>query len=188
MRTLFFGLCLFISGSLFSQQKFLPTVKSGTKMQYMANVDGQDVPVGFSIDSATADFLKIGWSVEGYGDGTWVMNKKSLESATSSSGENPQPGVEVVLPDDQLMLVLSRQQWKALQDSKKMVHNGTNYVLVPSSSQNELKLGDKSVDVLYVESDNKSSKIWILNNPFLPVMLKVVGNPNGPDLNVLSIN
>jgi len=188
MRTLFLGLSLFISGTLFSQQKFLPDVKSGTKLQYMAKVDGQDVPVGFSIDSATSDFLKIGWSVEGYGDGAWVMNKKSLESATSSSGENPQPGVELVLPDDQLMLVLSRQQWNALKNDKKMAHNGTNYVLVPSSTENELKLGDKAVDALYVESENKSSKMWILNSASLPVMLKVVGNPNGPDLNVMTIN
>ncbi len=157
-------------------------------MQYMATVDGQQVPVGFRIDSATADFLKIGWSVEGYGEGAWIMNKKSIESANTSSGENPQPGVELVLPDNQAMLVLSRQQWNDLQKDKKFVHNGTSYTQVAPSAQTDLKLSEKVVDAFYVESENKTSKIWVLNNASLPIMLRIVGNPNGPDLDILSIN
>ncbi len=188
MKSLLFGLCLICSGSLFSQTKFLPAVKSGTKMQYMAQVDGQDIPLGISIDSTSPEYLKIGWSVEGYGDGSWVMNKKSLENGTSAVGENPQPGVETVLPDDKIMLVISKDQWNALQKDKKMTHNGTTYLLGAPAPDNELKLGDKVTDAIYVESENKSSKIWILNNPSLPLMLKVVGNTNGPDLAVMSIN
>jgi hypothetical protein len=188
MKSLLVGVSLLISGTVFSQAKFLPVVKSGTKMQYMAQVEGQDIPLGISIDSASAEYLKIGWSVEGYGDGSWVMKKKSLENATSGVGENPQPGVETVLPDDKAMLVISKDQWNALQKDKKMTHNGTTYMLGEAGTSNELKIGDKVTDAIYVESENKASKIWILNNASLPIMLKVVGNTNGPDLSVMSIN
>lgn len=188
MKSLLLGLSLICSGALFSQTKFLPAVKSGTKMQYLAQVDGQDIPLGISIDSTSAEYLKIGWSVEGYGDGSWVMKKKSLENGTSAVGENPQPGVETVLPDDKIMLVISKDQWNALQKDKKMTHNGTTYLLGEASADNELKIGDKVADVIFAQSENKSSKIWILNNPSLPMMLKVVGNTNGPDLSVMSID
>jgi hypothetical protein len=185
--------CLLVAGLMISlaglaQERFLPAVKGGTKMQYLANVNGQEIPVGFKIDSMAADYLKIGWSVEGYGEGAWIMKQKSLQSATGSLGENPEPGVEQVLPDDKSQLVLSKDQWASIGKDKKVKHNNVEFAVVPPAAENDFKVGDKSVDVIYLESADKASKLWILNNAALPLIVKVVGNTGGPDLTLLSLN
>jgi hypothetical protein len=187
MKACFLFTGLLISLSSFSQTKVLPEVKSGTKMQYTAMVNGQEIPVMFSIDSLALDYLKIGWSVEGYGAGAWIMNKKSLQSANSGMGENPEPGVEQVLPDDKAQLVLSKDQWAAAIKDKKVRHNNSDFNIVALPAGGEFKLKDKVVDAIYLETADKSTKMWVLNNPALPLLVKVVGNTNGPDLTLLTI-
>ena len=179
---------LTVSFASFSQGKLLPEIKTGTKMQYTANVNGQEIPVGFSIDSLVTDYLKIGWSVEGYGEGSWIMNKKSLQSATGSMAENPEPGVQMVLPDDKAQLIFSKDQWATLTKDKKVKHNNIEYNVGTPASGDEFKIGDKVVDVVYLESADKSGKIWLLNNPAIPIILKITGNTAGADLVAMSIN
>ncbi|RYG07504.1 MAG: hypothetical protein EOO07_27310 [Chitinophagaceae bacterium] len=183
---LFAGLMISFVG--FAQSKFLPQIKGGTKMQYLANVNGQEIPVGFKFDSLTTDYVKVGWSVEGYGEGAWIMNKKSLQSANGSLSDNPEPGVEQVVPDDKIQLLISKEQWASLTKDKKFKHNNIEYIVAPAAPANEFKVGDKAVDAIYVESADKSGKLWILNNEALPLLLKNVGNVSGPDLTLLSIN
>jgi hypothetical protein len=185
--------CLLVAGLLisfigFTQEKVLPKLKGGTKMQYLANVNGQEIPVGFKIDSIAGDYLKIGWSVEGYGEGAWVMKQKSLQSATGSLSENPEPGVELVLPDDKAQLILSKDQLGTVIKDKKLKHNNVEFTVVAPSAENAFKVSDKTVDAIYLESADKSSKLWILNNPALPFILKIVGNTGGPDLTMLSVD
>src|SRR5688572_14290279 len=135
--------CLLVAGLMislvgFTQEKVLPKLKGGTKMQYLANVNGQEIPVGFKIDSIASDYLKIGWSVEGYGEGAWIMKQKSLQSATGSLGENPQPGVDQVVPDDKTQLVLSKDQWAAITRDKKLKHNNVEFSVAAPAAGNEL--------------------------------------------------
>lgn len=187
MKGCFLFVGLMISLASFSQGKFLPEVKTGTTMQYLANVNGQEIPVGFKVDSLAAEFLKIVWSVEGYGEGTWIMKKNSLQSATGTLAENPEPGVEVVLPDDKIQLLFSKDQFAMITKDKKVKHNNVDYTVAAASATNEFKLADKAVDVIYLESADKSSKIWALNNAAFPLLVKVLGNANGPDLTLLSL-
>ena len=188
MKTCLLFAGLFITVASFSQSKFLPDFKAGSKMQYAAVVNGQEIPVLFTIDSVAAEYLKLGWSVEGYGQGAWVMKKNSLQSATGGMAENPEPGVELVLPDDKAQLILSKDQLAAATKDKKVKHNNVEFNVVPVPAGSEFKLADKVVDVIYLESADKSSKIWVLNNPALPLFLRVVGNTSGPDLNLLTLN
>jgi len=157
-------------------------------MQYTATVNGEQVPVGFSIDSMATDYLKIGWSVKEYGEGSWIMNKKSLQSASGSVSENPEPGVEMVLPDDKAQLIFSKDQWVALTKDKKVKQNNVEYNVATASAGDEFKLADKAVDVVYLETADKSGKIWLLNNPAIPIILKITGNKAGVDLIATSIN
>ena len=120
--------------------------------------------------------------------GAWIMNQKSLQSGTGSLGDNPQPGVDQVVPDDKTQLVLSKDQWAAITRDKKLKHNNVEFSVADPAAGSEFKVGDKSVDVIYLESADKSSKLWVLNNPAFPLIAKVVGNTGGPDLTMLSIN
>ena len=58
---------------------------------------------------------------------------------------------------------------------------------MPAAADNGFKIGEKPVDVIYLESGDKSSKLWVLNNPALPLMVKIVGNTGGPDFTLLSV-
>ena len=116
------------------------------------------------------------------------MNQKSLQSGTGSLGDNPQPGVDQVVPDDKTQLVLSIDQWAAITRDKKLKHNNVEFSVAAPAAGSEFKVGDKAVDVIYLESADKSSKLWVLNNPAFPLIAKVVGNTGGPDLTMLSIN
>ena len=99
-------------------------------MQYLANVNGQEIPVGFKIDSIAGDYLKIGWSVDGYGEGAWIMKQKSLQSASGSLGDNPEPGVEQVLPDDKDSIGFIKGSVGNVIKDKKLKHNNVEFTVV----------------------------------------------------------
>lgn len=191
-KTLTMKSCLIFAALLltfagYSQDKVMPNLKTGTKMQAIANVNGQEIPLGLRIDSLMPEYFKLSWSVEGYGDGSWVMKKASLQSGNGGMGENPEPGVETVVPDDKVQFILSKDQWASLMKDKKVKHNGVEYNLVPVAAGNEFKLDNKIVDAVYLESADKSSKLWVLNNPAIPFLLKHSGNANGPDVTILTV-
>lgn len=187
MKAFFLSAALLLSIAGICQDKFLPVIKTGTKLQALAVVNGQEIPVGLSVDSLLPEYFKLGWSVEGYGDGSWVMKKASLQSGNSGMGENPEPGVETVVPDDKIQFMFSKDQWAAIQKDKKVKHNNGEFSVVPLPAGNEFKLDNKIVDVLYLETADKASKIWVLNNPATPFFLKVVGNTNGPDITIITL-
>jgi hypothetical protein len=187
MKASLFFAALLVGFTGFSQDKMMPELKTGTKFQAIANVNGQEVPLGLRIDSLVPEFFKLGWSVEGYGEGSWVMKKTSLQSGTGGMGENPEPGVETVVPDDKIQFVFSKDQWAALMKDKKVKHNGVEYNVVPMAAGNEFKLDNKIVDVIYLETADKNAKLWVLNNAAMPFFVKSVGNPNGPDVTILTV-
>ena len=117
MKKFFLLAALLTSLISFSQDSYKPAIKKGSKLKYLAHVDGQDIPMLLSFDSISTTYLKLGWEIDGYGAGSWVMSAKSLESSTSGYWGNP---------------------------------SGT--------------------------------KIWVLNDPAMPLLLKIEGNTKGPDL------
>jgi len=46
----------------------------------------------------------------------------------------------------------------------------------------ELSSGGTQIDVIYAESENGSTKYWVLNNDAYPLLLKLSGNPGGIDV------
>src|ERR1700704_2974575 len=101
MKTLmgFLGILL-LSLCSTAQEKYAPVIKQGTKLHYFVlTPDGQSVPFIASFDSVASDYIRLGWNIEGFGTGSWVMKKKSLEGATSGHWSQPAPGVTEELPD-----------------------------------------------------------------------------------------
>ena len=68
-----------------------------------------------------------------------------------------------------------------------MTFDMKTYVLKTPSDKQLFKLGNQLVDALFLESDDSSSRIWLLNNPSFPVMLKIEGNVAGVDAELKSI-
>ncbi|WP_205508053.1 hypothetical protein [Longitalea arenae] len=188
MKKIVLGLSLLVAViSSQAQEKYVPAIKQGTKLGYSAGINGQNFTVSFSIDSMTADYVKLGWNVDGYGSGTWVMRNKSLESGTRGYWGQPSPGATEDMADDQTVLLFSKAQWQSLQKENKITFDQQTFTVKKPGEQQQLKLDGKLVDAYYLENPNGSTKLWILNNAASPVLLKIEGNTLGADLAISSV-
>lgn len=187
MKKIVLGICLLLAGSAWAQDKYVPTIKQGTKLGYAAYTNGQTFTLSFSFDSVATGYLKVSWNVDGFGNGSWVMKSKSLESAVKGFWDQPSPGTEQVLPDDHVVLIFSKAQWDQLQKDKKIDFDNQTFTVKTPTEQQQLKIAGKPVDAFFAENANSSTRIWILNNPAFPVMLKIEGNALGADLTISSV-
>jgi hypothetical protein len=184
MKKILFAICLLASLSGIAQDKFIPAIKKGSKLTYTVFTDGNSLPFIASVDSLSKEYVKIGWNIEGLGTGGWIMKKKSLESANKGYWNQPNPGVDEDLADDATVMILSKAQWSSLQQNKKMDYNESAFAV--KDGGNPIKVGGKTVDTIYLEGG--STRMWVLNNPDFPALLKVEGNTHGIDLEINSIN
>lgn len=175
MKRIFLSLlCLSFSVSLFAQ-KLLPEIKDGTKMYASAMYQGQEIPVFYTIKSAKAP-VSITWSVEGYGDGEFVMSEKALAGATTLFASQPQPGDAKKLADSETYGLISKAAYKSLIDTKALTYSGIKFK-VTSPDPNPIKLGGKEIDAIRITSEDGKMGLWILNNPDIPLILQTAGMP-----------
>lgn len=187
MKKIILALCLLLALSSWAQEKISPAIKQGTKLNYSAFVNGQNFPCIFSFDSVNTGYIKVGWTVEGFGSGAWIMKSKSLESALKGFWGQPTPGIQEVVPDDQSILLFSKAQWDMLQKDKNMSFDQQTFSVKAPTEQQQLKLAGKPVDAFFLENSNATTRIWILNNAAFPVLLKIEGNTLGADLILNSV-
>jgi len=175
------------AGIAFSQEKFLPEIKKGVTLNYQVSVNGQLFPIQMRIDSLSSDYSRFNWSMQDGSGGNVINTKNSLETAIKGYWGELQNGSDMTMPNDQSILLLSRSLWNAIQKDKKFTLDDQQYTVKDQPGNAILKLKDKPLDVIYAESANGATKVWILNNPSAPLMLKIEGNPMGIDIFVDSI-
>jgi hypothetical protein len=146
MKKIMLTFCLLAALSSWAQEKFSPAIKQGTKLNYSALVNGQTFPCTFSFDSVNTGYLKVGWAVEGFGNGSWIMKSKSLESALKGYWGEPSPGTQEEVPDDKSILVFSKAQWDMLQKEKTMNFDQQTFTVKTPTEKQQLKLAGKPVD------------------------------------------
>ena len=173
MKTLFLSLLCVCILTTANAQKTLPDVKVGTIMYATALVNGSDFPVELSIKSLSAPF-SIGWSVEGYGEGSFDMSNKALDSAMNISSSG-QPALGATkLNDNETFGIISRTAYKSLAATKSFTYSGMKYkVKTPDNAP--FKLGGKEIDVTHVTTEDGKIELWILNNPTFPLILQSSG-------------
>ncbi|MET1054417.1 MAG: hypothetical protein ABWY16_03830 [Pedobacter sp.] len=154
-------------------QKTLPEIKAGTVMYASAFVNGSEFPLALSIKSLSAPF-SIGWAVDGYGEGSFEMSVKAVESAANLSAAG-QPALGVTkLNDNETFGIISKAAYKTLSDTKTFTYSGTTYK-IKTDDTNLLKLGGKEADATHVISADGKIELWILNNPSIPLILQSSG-------------
>jgi len=187
MKNIFLAVSALVSLSAVSQDKLNPAVKQGTKFTYVIHTGGQDYNFSASLDSVSANYVKMGWNIEGMGSGGWIMKKNSLEKATHGFWDQPTAGSDVDLSDDQAVLMLSKAQWQSLQKEKKITLDDQSFVVKTPTDQQLQKLNGKVLDVVLLEAAN-GYRIWVLNNASFPMISKIEGNPRDIDLDLQSID
>ena len=181
-------LLLMQSTIAFPQEKFLPEIKKGVVLNYQVSVNGQVFPVQMKIDSLGPEYSRFNWSMQEGGSGNVINTKNSLESAVKSYWGELQNGADLTMPNDQSILMISKSVWNSIQKDKNFTLDDQQYTVKEQPGNAIFKLKDKPVNVIYAESANGATRIWLLNNPSAPFMVKIEGNPMGIDISLNSID
>lgn len=153
-------------------QKIMPEIKAGTTLGATAYVNGQEVPVLFTLKRIEAP-ITFAWSVDGYGEGEFEINQKGYESGKSIYTEQPPQGT-VKLGDNETYGLISKEAYKSLADTKTFTYNTLKFKTKETGAK-PMKFGDKEVDVTHVASEDGKVELWILNNPNFPLILQTAG-------------
>jgi hypothetical protein len=154
-------------------QKTLPEIKDGTRMIASVFVSGQEYPVTFTVKSSKAP-VNIAWSLDGYGDGDFVISEKGLEAGNSIYMAQPGLG-STKLSDTETYGLISKSAYKSLIDTKGFTYNGMKFKVKTDAAV--MKIGGKEIDASVVSSEDGKLTLWILNNPNLPFIVQTAGMP-----------
>ncbi|TKC08091.1 hypothetical protein FA048_13095 [Pedobacter polaris] len=173
MKKIIFTLIAFIFSIAVYAQKILPEIKVGTVLHCSAYVEGQAYPLLLTIKSMSGP-VSIAWAVNGYGEGTFEMTAKSLESGSKVYVPTQPASGATKLSDEETFGIISKTAYKSLIDKKAFPYSGINFKIKASDSS-PMKLGGKEVDATHVVSEDGKMELWILNNAAFPIILQSVG-------------
>jgi hypothetical protein len=153
-------------------QKTLPEVKKGTTLNCSGYLNGQEFPLTLSVKSMASP-VSIGWAVDGYGEGSFDMSDKALESAGKmASVSQPSQGA-TKLAEDETFGLISKSAYKSLAETKGFTYNGIKFKT--KATPKVLKIEGKELDATHVASEDGKVEIWILNNPTFPLVVQSSG-------------
>lgn len=181
MKRILFAAFLVLTIGGHAQDKYTPDIHEGTKLNFTV-LNDENTPLVISVDSLAADRIKLGWNIEGYGTGGWIMKQKSLDSATRGWWNDPVVGTDDEISDEQTVLIFSKVLWDELQKNKKADYDMQTYTIKEPTEEQQLQVNGKIIDFLLLEGQNGSSRIWLLNNSKFPAIIKIEGNTMGPNL------
>jgi hypothetical protein len=181
IRFSFFAAFLMISSFSFSQSasKVSPELKQGTTIEFELNAQGQTFTMFLTIASIGADGIVFDYNIAGSMQGKFINSKTNLEKGKGLNWDQPQPGEERKLPDEQTIAMVSSAFLADLKNNKKATYDGAELLLKDLPKGTELMLGNQQLDAVYAETSDGSVKYWILNNNQYPIILKIEGHPSG---------
>lgn len=82
--------------------------------------------------------------------------------------------------------MFSKSLFSDVQKNKKAEFDEYAVMVKTPGADKVFKLNDKIIDALYMESE-AGTKIWVLNDPNTPMILRIENNPFGVDLELTGI-
>ncbi|MBC7851496.1 MAG: hypothetical protein H7Y31_17260 [Chitinophagaceae bacterium] len=183
MKMLIVVLAMFLAMSAEAQKKGID-IRTGTTLEYMVYPGGQVFPMIITVDSSSNEYVRLAWTNSVGRGGKYILTRASLDSATTAFWGPPQYDEDVVLDPNVSLLFFSRRQWNELIGSGKVEFDGAKYAWRDAVGNKALLINNVRVDAIYLESENSSARIWILNNAKYPMILKIENNPMGVDLEI----
>lgn len=154
----------------------VPKIAMDTKATYAVDFGGQQYK--FIIDIIQDDpEIVFNWKMttsRGDKEGNISMAAEAVQSATAQY--NLFENGEIVL-DDKTSVWVSRDVFKSLRSGAETTMNamGEDKIFVRKNvpAGSEVVVGGKPVSVIYAEAMDGSEKFWILNNPKMPLIMKM---------------
>jgi hypothetical protein len=162
--------------------KIKPELKTGTIIEYELDAQGQTLPLFLKISAIGEDGLVFDYDLQNGMAGKFVNSKLNLEKGNTMNWDQPVPGEERKLADNQTIAMLSRAFLKELLQNKKSTYDGMELMLKDVPKGSEFISGGKELDVVFAETADGNTRYWILNNADYPILMKLDGNPLGINL------
>lgn len=185
MKKAFSLLILCCSITIIHAQESLP-IKQGTILKYSVTVGTQTFPMFFHLETLQPDKRSLAWNFEDGRAGRFITDKASIDAAGLGYWNQPIEGEEIVLPASQNVLFLSRLTYSTLQANKKGVFDDYTVTVKPAFLDHAFILNGKRINTLYMDN-GAGTKIWVLNDPANPLILKIEGNPYKVDAELTGI-
>ncbi len=103
-------------------------------------------------------------------EGSYTMSSAAVADGDSLSFIMPEDGNHVTLPDDTTFGIISTCALESLHRDGEMRYSGMTYRLTGRESH---PMGD----TLHVIDHAEGGEMWILDNPRLPIIVRIANNP-----------
>jgi len=169
-------------------QKYVPVVKDSTVLTYDAFSKGlgQHISLTLAISNLNGDPIRLKWSVDGYGTGTFEIPAKALANGTKLVIKQPDPDGVTKLNEDETLAVISKETFNSLVTDKTFQLNGQKFT-VSTSDTATYKVNDKVADVFHAATENGKNEIWVLNIPNFPLVYKAKSVTRGVDITLTGV-
>jgi Ankyrin repeats (3 copies) len=155
----------------------VPKIVMDTKATYAVDFGGQQYKFIIDIIQDEPEIVfnwKMTTANRGDKEGNISMSAEAVQSATAQY--NLFENGEIVL-DDKTSVWVSRDVFKSLRSGAETTMNamGEDKIFVRKNipAGTEVMAGGKAISVIYAEATDGSEKFWILNNPKMPLIMKM---------------
>jgi hypothetical protein len=182
MKTIIFSISFFCAVlNLDAQQSNKTFIGAKQQLQYNIYVNGASLKYFIRFDSLSAQYASLTWSDLRERSGSYIMRSASLDSSVNGYWNPPQADAAIEIDNSQTVLMLSKLNYTRLKQQKKMVYDDKVFLLTESPAASSYTLTGNHIPCLYAEAEDKSVKLWVYDNPSMPLMLKMQGNPYAVD-------
>jgi hypothetical protein len=182
-RSFVMAWALLTMGRAFSQERPF-VIQQGSTLDYIVHVSAGDVPVSAVLTRASEDEVIFSWIMHS-GAGIFRVQRASLDSARHGYWDPPVDGEDLKLDDSRCLLQLSKACWKDIQLNRPMAFGSARYMVLKRNVP--YRTASNTVDCLYLETEDGHSSLWVANNENLPMILKTEGNPDGINVELVSV-
>jgi hypothetical protein len=168
-------------------QKYIPTIKEGSALTYdvYSKGLGQHITLTLTVKKLDTGYVKLQWSVEGYGSGLFEIPAKAFENSSKLVVKQPDPDGTTTLNDDETTAIISKATFKSLVNDKAFQLNGQKYTVVTDTTT--YKINDRPVDLFHATTESGKNEIWVLNISYFPLVYHAKSVTRGIDVTLTGI-
>lgn len=148
-------------------------IAAGDTLQVAYKLHGQTRRFKFVYEPTVDGGLTLHWSIVRnlkLWTGSYAMSPKAVKEATAQSWVMPEDGNRITLPDDETFGIISKSALSSLNKHGKFLYDGVLWHRTGA-------YGSTFGRVIEVEEQEEGARMTILDNPRLPLILSMQGNP-----------
>ena len=180
-KTFFVLFSIACSIAAFSQQQ---DIKQGNTLEYAVYPNGMFLTGNLFMEKINADTVTIAWTIQDR-SGRRTMLKNSIDNGKGGYWNPPIDGEDIIIPEDELLLCVSKTAFQSLKQTGKMVFDGV--LFTAEINKRTYKVGNKLLNAIHLTNDKTTTNMWVLDDPDLPLILKLEGNPFNVDVELTGI-